>query len=118
MTGRRRGGVLVLAALVGALVLPAATARAQGGAGDAQLRTLRQQARDLRKAGKLDEARRGFEEALALARKLQGENGLATAGVLTELGMLNWQAGEYARAEPLVRRGLEIREARLGKDHL
>jgi tetratricopeptide (TPR) repeat protein len=77
-----------------------------------------QKAERLQGEHKLAEAAREFEKALRAARRVLGEDHVVTAGLSCNLANVYRDLGEYARAEPLARRGLEILEARRGKDHL
>ena len=66
--------------------------------------------------GDYAKATRAAEEALSLARQLDGGfQRLATS--LNNLALLYESQGQYAKAEPLNQRALAIREQALGSDH-
>ena len=54
---------------------------------------------------------------LAEAEKTAGPDDPATATVLNELAIFHYGQGEFAAAEPLLRRALQIREKALGAGH-
>lgn len=60
-------------------------------------------------AGRYARAIKRGEHALALRRAVQGETHPEVAPCLNLLGSLYYLQGNYARAEPLLRRGLELR---------
>jgi len=67
--------------------------------------------------GKSREALPFAEEALAIRRRLCGDNHPITAGSLLNLAAQHEANGDYARAEPLCREALEIRRHVLGDEH-
>src|SRR5437660_1705048 len=106
--------LLGLVVVVGGLFL----APARGGAQEADRKELldaRNKAAALAKEGKASEAIPQYEKALALAPKVYGSDHIETAALMNSLALLYKQQGEYAKAEPLYHRSLEIREAKLGK---
>src|SRR5690349_15041030 len=79
-----------------------------------QSQTAYGKARALYEAGRYSDAIAQGELALREAVRGGGKRELAQR--LDLLGVLYGAQGDYARAEPLLQRGLEIREAVLGKD--
>jgi CHAT domain-containing protein/Tfp pilus assembly protein PilF len=76
-----------------------------------------QQAIELYKQGRYQEAFPLAEKALAINEKALGKNHPNVAQSLNGLALLYYSLGDYAKAEPLYTRSLEIREKALGKDH-
>ena len=58
-----------------------------------------------------------LQKTIATLEKLSGEKSTNVAYALNWLGLIYYNQGHYAEAEPLYMRALEIREAKLGKDH-
>jgi CHAT domain-containing protein/Tfp pilus assembly protein PilF len=104
------------AALAGAVLLAVGLAPAQEDA-EAAIRALYRRGETLKRAGKRDEARQVYEQALENARQAFGAGSLQAATLMGNLGVLYFEMGRYAKAELLLQRGLEIREKDLGKDH-
>ncbi len=65
----------------------------------------------------LDEARRLEEEAWQTYRRSLGDQHVLTAIHLRNLGVIEYQAGRYAAAEPLMVAAQEVLEQQLGADH-
>ncbi len=80
--------------------------------------SLRAVADVLAKQGKLAEAESLDREALALARKLYGNEHLAVAQVLLNLGLVLRDQGRLAEAETLFSQSLAMRRKLLGDEHL
>jgi CHAT domain-containing protein len=102
-------GVVLLA---GAQRLPA-----QDDERAAEVVALYRRAEALKKAVKWKEAAEVYEQAVAKARSAFGATDPSTATLMNNLAALYAAMGQYAKAEPLYRRCLEIFEAKLGKDH-
>src|SRR5688572_8227474 len=99
-----------------ALVLTGATnAPAQESDGKAEVIALYQQAEKLKASGKVREAAALYEKAVAGALVAYGKDDASTRNLVNNLAGLYEGMHEYAKAEPLYRRRLEIDEARLGK---
>jgi tetratricopeptide (TPR) repeat protein len=79
--------------------------------------TLYNQAELLRKQGKLTEAERCYQRALAIWEKNFGSNHPSVTAALSSLADLYQQQGKLTEAERLHLRALAIREQSLGKDH-
>lgn len=77
----------------------------------ADLGALNRRVKDLREAGKYEQALPIAREALTLTITREGRDALATARALTLVGELHFELKNYAEAEPLFRRALEIRLA-------
>jgi CHAT domain-containing protein/Tfp pilus assembly protein PilF len=105
--------------VVAAVVLLAGVQQlpAQDKEGKAEVIALYRRAKALQKAVKWKEAAEVYEKAVAKARVAFGETDTSTALLMNNLAGLYQDMGRYAKAEPLYRCGLEIYEARLGKDH-
>ncbi len=58
-----------------------------------------------------------LDEALAIRKKMVGENHPDYAATLSSLASLYYSKGDYARAEPLYERALAIRKQTLGEEH-
>ncbi len=71
--------------------------------------TLNNLSHPLRLQGKYDEAAALLREALGIARPAVGEDHPLTAALRINLGRIQLLQGQAAAAEPLVRRGLEVR---------
>jgi len=99
--------------------------RGRAAAGEARLeprlqeaQTAYDEAAQLLEAGQYASAMVRSEHALALRKAIQGDSHRELAQCVTLLGVLRHLQGDYAQAEPLLRRGLELREAFLGhNDH-
>jgi esterase/lipase superfamily enzyme len=87
-------------------VQPALTADAQP-----DLAALNRRLEDLRKAGKFEKALPIAREALTVTIAREGRDALATARALTVVAELYFELKNYAEAEPLFRRALQIRQA-------
>jgi CHAT domain-containing protein len=83
----------------------------------AEAERLTQQAFELYQQGKYNEAIPLAEQALAICKKVLGENHLATATSLDNLAELYRNQGRYAEAESLYQQALAIRKQQLGKNH-
>ncbi len=79
--------------------------------------TLLNRAKWLRDQQKYDEAKEFYNEARGIYEKHGYTDHPEFATILTGLAELHGTRGEYAEAELLARRALEICEKRLGKDH-
>jgi serine/threonine-protein kinase len=66
---------------------------------------------------KLDEARRLEHEAWQTYRRVLGDEHVLTAIHLRNLGVIDYQAGRYAEAEPRMVAAQEVLERQLGGDH-
>lgn len=88
--------------------------RAQTPDAEKEIKGLFQKAMELRGAGKHAEAITYFDKAVALAPKVFGEDTNA-AGIYLNAGVCYYQAQRYKEAEPLLRRSLAIREAKINK---
>jgi hypothetical protein len=109
----RCGWVVVLTALLatGGSARPAEDNTVEG------LVELIKQVQAMRTEGRSREAVPLAKRVAAAAPQVAGADSEATAACLNLAGLVCYEAGEYARAEPLYRRSLEIWEAKLGKDH-
>jgi CHAT domain-containing protein/Tfp pilus assembly protein PilF len=76
------------------------------------------QATDLQKQGKHAEAAAVYEKISTPAEAVYGKEGANTATILHSLGDLYRVMSQYAKAEPLLRRALSMREKNLSKDSL
>ena len=106
-----------LALALVAVVLLAGTVRqgwAQSAKSRAEMKKLLDRAEKLKTAGKLPEAAKAYQQALARARKRFGQSHLVTADAMAGLAEVRVAEGQYAQAEPLYRRSVAIREAKLG----
>jgi CHAT domain-containing protein/tetratricopeptide (TPR) repeat protein len=83
----------------------------------ARAEELMDQVSDLKDRGRLREAIRPAQEALALYRELAGEKDRATANSLYALGFLYAELGEYAQAEPYDRQACDAFRRVLGENH-
>ena len=84
----------------------------------AEAQQLSQQVLQLNQQGKYDEAVPLAERALAIRRKILGEEHPDVATGLNNLAALYENQGRYAEAEPLYQQALELHQYLLGKDHL
>src|SRR5262249_4665098 len=75
-------------------------------------------AQAFQKAGKLDEAAKEYEKAIALAHQVFGPDHANTAVLLHNLGVVYQFMKQYAKAEEVFQRSLKIAETKLGKDSL
>jgi tetratricopeptide (TPR) repeat protein len=71
----------------------------------------------LRQRGELAEARKTFEQALAIREAQLGTDHPDVGWSLTNLGVLIGEMGKLAEARATLERGLDIRQAALGTDH-
>src|SRR5215470_6693302 len=76
-----------------------------------------EEALELKRARKNDEALPLAERALKTRERLLGTEHRDVAAVIDSLAGIYTGRGEYVKAEPLYRRALAIREKALGKDH-
>jgi CHAT domain-containing protein/tetratricopeptide (TPR) repeat protein len=106
---------IALAGCLLALAL-AAPAPAQTAKQTAELRDLLRRALDLERKGRRAQAVKAWERALATSRRVSGPEHLGTLRIIERLGTLYFADGDYARAEPLWRRSLKLRQARRDKD--
>ncbi|MEA5535844.1 CHAT domain-containing protein [Crocosphaera sp. XPORK-15E] len=83
----------------------------------AEAERLIQQAIELYQQGKYNEAIPLAEKALAIRKKVLGDNHPDTAGSLNNLAVLYYSQGRYSEAEPLYKQALAIRKAQLGDNH-
>src|SRR2546421_709641 len=83
-------------------------------ADEAALQAAARRAEQLRRQGKPDEAVKEQEVALRLAEELYGADDPRTADQLDTLARLHQAAGHHAKAESLLQRSLQIKEAKLG----
>src|SRR5438093_564472 len=72
----------------------------------------------LERAGKLPEAAKTYEKAVAAAERTLGKSHADTGILLCRLGVVYHGQGEHKRAEKTLLRALDILEKRLGADHL
>ncbi len=86
------------------------------GAG-AEWEVLNQEVVDLYHAGKLDRALVVAQKALEVAEQNAGKDHPDVVQSLNNLAGLYAIQGDYAKAEPLLKRSLAIREKALGPDH-
>jgi CHAT domain-containing protein/tetratricopeptide (TPR) repeat protein len=91
--------------------VPAQDARAK-----AEIQELFKRAESLKKAGRLPEAARAYEELVKKAKTLIGPRELLTADFMNNLAGLYRLLGELTQAEALFLASIEIKEARRGKD--
>src|SRR4051794_12601320 len=75
--------------------------RAQSDADQKQVLSAYGRAEAFRKQGKLAEAARQYEQAVDLARRIDGPEGRNTAPLMNDLADLYQTMGRYADAEPL-----------------
>src|SRR5438128_1800245 len=75
------------------------------------------QAERLRQQGRSREALPIAQRVVEAAAQLHGPDALETASYTNRLAILHFELGQYAQAQPLYQRSLQIREAQLGKDH-
>jgi tetratricopeptide (TPR) repeat protein len=66
---------------------------------------------------KTDESLAHYQRALALQEKLAGADSLEVSLVLTNLGITQYQRGDYEKAIATHRRAIAIRERMLGRSH-
>jgi CHAT domain-containing protein/Tfp pilus assembly protein PilF len=90
---------------------------AQDKEGAAEVVALYRRAEALKKALKWQEAASVYEKVVEKAREVYGETHPNTATLANNLALLYQATGQYARAQPLFQRSLEIWEAQRGKDH-
>jgi tetratricopeptide (TPR) repeat protein len=83
----------------------------------AEAKRLNNQAVELYQQGKYNEAISLAEKALAIRKKVLGENHLDTATSLNNLAELYRSQGRYSEAEPLYKQALAIYKAQLGDNH-
>ncbi len=83
----------------------------------AEAERLTQQVVELDQQGKYNEAIPLAEQALAILKKVLGENHLNTATSLNNLAGLYEFQGRYAEAEPLYKEALAIYKQQLGDNH-
>ena len=76
-----------------------------------EVERLNRGADELRKSGKYEEALSLAREALAITLDKDGRDSLAAARALTRVADIYFEVHNYAEAEPLYRRALEIDEA-------
>ena len=65
-----------------------------------------------------DEAKLYYEQALSVYRHTTGEESYSVANLLDELGLLAYQAGDYAEADSLYKQALPMMEKALGPKKL
>ena len=82
-----------------------------------ELRQLSEQVEQLYKQGEYGKAIPLAERALALKKKIYGEEHPRVALSLNNLALLYFKQGNYAKAEPLLKRSLTIFKKALGKQH-
>jgi eukaryotic-like serine/threonine-protein kinase len=70
------------------------------------------------RAGDLQAARAGFEQAVALSESIVGPAHPDTALALNNLGTVSIDLGDYDRAQTELDRALEVAEHALGSDHV
>ena len=83
----------------------------------AEAERLNQQVIELYKQGKYNEAITLAEQALAIRKKVLGNNHPDTATSLDNLAALYQSQGRYTEAEPLYKQALAIRKQQLGDNH-
>jgi CHAT domain-containing protein/Tfp pilus assembly protein PilF len=76
-----------------------------------------EEALELQRAGRYDEAAPLAERALEIRERLLGTEHRNVAIGINNLAGIYADRGEYVKAEPLYRRALDIREKALGNDH-
>ena len=82
-----------------------------------ELRQLSEQVDQLYKQGEYGKVIPLAERALALKKKIYGEEHPRVALSLNNLGMLYYEQGNYAKAEPLYQRSLTIWKKAFGEQH-
>ena len=70
----------------------------------------------MREQNKLNEAAAAGGEALAIARKIHGEEHIDTLNIMEQLASVLLDKRDYAGADPLFRRVLEVTERTQGKE--
>jgi tetratricopeptide (TPR) repeat protein len=83
----------------------------------AEAERLNQQVIQLYQQGKYNEAIPLAEQALAIRKKVLGDNHLDTATSLNNLALLYESQGRYSEAEPLYKQALTISKQQLGDNH-
>ncbi|TRU31067.1 MAG: tetratricopeptide repeat protein [Microcystis aeruginosa Ma_MB_F_20061100_S20] len=83
----------------------------------AEAERLNQQVIQLYQQGKYNEAIPLAEQALAIRKKVLGDNHLDTATSLNNLALVYHSQGRYPEAEPLFQQALAIRKAQLGDNN-
>ncbi len=83
----------------------------------AEAEMLTQQVIQLYQQGKYNEAIPLAEQALAIRKKVLGDNNRLTADSLNNLAELYKSQGRYSEAEPLHKEALDIRRKQLGDNH-
>jgi Flp pilus assembly protein TadD/regulator of replication initiation timing len=83
----------------------------------AEAERLNQQVEELYQQGKYNEAIPLAEKALAIFKKVLGDNHPDTATSLNNLAALYQSQGRYSEAEPLYQQALAIRKKQLGDNH-
>jgi CHAT domain-containing protein/Flp pilus assembly protein TadD len=83
----------------------------------AEAERLNQQVIQLYQQGKYNEAIPLAEQALAIRKKVLGDNNRLTADSLNNLAELYKSQGRYSEAEPLLEQALAIRRKQLGDNH-
>lgn len=78
---------------------------------------LAKKAKKLQENGDLKSAAQIYEDILVWSEKSKGYGHPGTGFILNELGLIYVDQGEYAKAEPLLIRGLLISEKTAGPDH-
>ena len=78
---------------------------------------LMEEASNLRKKGKYDDARALADQALAIRERVLGPDHIEVAQSLNLLAIIYDDKSDYTKAEPLNVRALSIREKTLGVDH-
>jgi CHAT domain-containing protein/Tfp pilus assembly protein PilF len=111
----RRLWLTVLAVIVVAAVVGRTPAQAPRG--KAEVDALYQRAEALKEAGKWREAIGLYEKAVDRARTVFDPQSVEVASLEYNLASLYRITGQHARAEPLFRSSLRIREASLPRDH-
>lgn len=84
----------------------------------AAVTSLKQKADFLHSQGRNAEAIIEYEKAIALATQIHAAEDMQTLICLNNLGNAYLDVGEYAKAETTHLRTLQLREAKLGKDHI
>src|SRR6266545_2349289 len=82
-----------------------------------EARKLFEDARQMRRAGKYDEAIPLVERSLKTREAILGPNHSDVAAALNNLAVLYWNKSAYAKAEPLYQRALTILEKEFGQEH-
>src|SRR5260370_9129967 len=72
---------------------------------------------ELYQQGKFKEAIPLAEKLVALTKQARGEDDAETAATINLLARLYERTGDYAKAEPLYKQALEIRQKVLGREH-